>query len=216
MKKWPVLTAPLLMLTAGIFAQCQAPEAHAESGESPAAFHIQPPASSLEGVTDDPEAFVPAHYATRESRRAFYTSPPIIPHKAGMNDAECRACHANGITLQDRKTPPAPHIQWDNCQQCHVRGLLPDAKGRVPTAADNAFQGLKEPRKGSRDNKYTAPPTMPHRLFNRENCLTCHASDHPRKEQRSPHPDRSQCRQCHVPQENQEFGTKAQESSESQ
>ena len=44
------------------------------------------------------------------------------------------------------------------------------------------------------------PPVIPHKVFMRENCQACHAGPAARKEIRTEHPERAQCRQCHVEQ----------------
>lgn len=44
-----------------------------------------------------------------------------------------------------------------------------------------------------------APPTIPHKTFMRENCTACYSGAAAREEIRTPHPERSRCRQCHVP-----------------
>ena len=49
-----------------------------------------------------------------------------------------------------------------------------------------------------------SPPVIPHKLFMRENCLSCHAGPSAPKEIRMSHPERVNCRQCHVPGNTQE------------
>ena len=44
-----------------------------------------------------------------------------------------------------------------------------------------------------------SPPTIPHTLQLRENCLACHGGAASRVEIRTSHPERPRCRQCHVP-----------------
>ena len=44
-----------------------------------------------------------------------------------------------------------------------------------------------------------APPRIPHRVLMRENCLACHDGPGAREAVRTDHPERSRCRQCHVP-----------------
>jgi cytochrome c-type protein NapB len=44
-----------------------------------------------------------------------------------------------------------------------------------------------------------APAVMPHRVFMRESCLSCHSGPAAREEIRTSHPERTNCTQCHVP-----------------
>jgi predicted CXXCH cytochrome family protein len=44
-----------------------------------------------------------------------------------------------------------------------------------------------------------APPTIPHKVFMRENCGACHVGPGAREEILTTHPERTRCRQCHVP-----------------
>jgi nitrate reductase cytochrome c-type subunit len=62
------------------------------------------------------------------------------------------------------------------------------------------FNGMPQgPWRGGRFYE-GAPPTIPHPLQLRENCLACHAGPASRPEIRTSHPERARCRQCHVPQ----------------
>jgi hypothetical protein len=61
------------------------------------------------------------------------------------------------------------------------------------------FQGLPQDlRSGGRLHNF-APPTIPHKMLMRENCLACHSGPAAREEIRTSHPERERCRQCHVP-----------------
>lgn len=130
--------------------------------------------------------------------RAFWGAPPPIPHrvKSERNSASCLECHSleRRVGRGQRATAPVPHAEFSQCMQCHVKGY----EGRhEPPFVENSFVGLASPGPGSRAHPY-APPTMPHRLFLRENCLSCHGPKGDTRLQTS-HPDRSQCLQCHVP-----------------
>jgi cytochrome c-type protein NapB len=46
-----------------------------------------------------------------------------------------------------------------------------------------------------------APPPIPHSPDMRGNCVACHAGPGAVAEIRTPHPERANCRQCHVPTE---------------
>jgi cytochrome c-type protein NapB len=43
-----------------------------------------------------------------------------------------------------------------------------------------------------------APPVIPHGVFMREDCAACHEGVPGRPEIRCSHPERMNCRQCHV------------------
>lgn len=130
------------------------------------------------------------------NRAAFWGAPPLMPHTfAGDRDGRyCLECHARKTRIEKRYNAivPVPHAEYTQCQQCHVSGVdRSDAVFR-----ENSFVGLERPGKGTRAHPM-APPTVPHKTFMRDNCLSCHG---PTGRQRiaSPHPYRSQCQQCHV------------------
>ncbi len=129
--------------------------------------------------------------------RAFWGAPPLMPHSfAGERDGRyCLECHAREDRIEKRQKAiaPVPHAEFTQCQQCHVSGVRRD----LPPFRENEFVGWSLPGKGSRAHPL-APPTVPHALFMRENCLSCHGpTGHHRIA--TPHPWRSQCLQCHVP-----------------
>ncbi len=136
----------------------------------------------------------------REDLRAFYTAPPVIPHEVTDNrgNKECLYCHNEVLKIENRFSVKTPHPQFTNCQQCHVQRLKPE------TPVASTWQGLKEPKQGTRAHE-VAPPTIPHRIFLRENCNTCHGAKNPNKVMRGPHPERSNCMQCHVKGPRREF-----------
>ena len=136
--------------------------------------------------------------AVRASRRAFDGAPPVIPHEP-LGPA-CATCHSDlGKPVPGMGFAPAnPHAgvsyagALQNCRQCHVS-----------QAADNSFAatnftGLRQAVRGGERLFPTAPPVIPHRVFMRENCLSCHDGPGARPEIRCTHPDRVNCRQCHV------------------
>jgi cytochrome c-type protein NapB len=90
------------------------------------------------------------------------------------------------------------HPQYSNCTQCHVpadglRSLTEDERLFVA----NSFEGLGAPGRGSRAYP-GAPPTVPHGVFMRQNCMSCHGPDRPNAILSS-HPERQNCLQCHAP-----------------
>jgi cytochrome c-type protein NapB len=144
-------------------------------------------------------ALTQTSFASRAARRLYDGAPPVIPH--APLKIQCIACH----TDTGKEAPPLgfapanPHAQTtglsstSHCQQCHV------FQRQSEVFAETDFQGLTQrPIKGER--LYPgAPPVIPHRLFMRENCLSCHGGVAGRVEIRCSHPLRSNCRQCHVP-----------------
>lgn len=137
--------------------------------------------------------------SVRAERRAYDGAPPVIPHKPfGMRCIEChneRGMEVSGVGF----APPSPHestrgmSEDSRCRQCHVE---------VQTSAlfrESAFRGLPQDlRKGAR--LYSgAPPTLPHPVAMRENCLACHSGPAAREEIRCSHPERTRCLQCHAP-----------------
>lgn len=129
--------------------------------------------------------------------RAFLGAPPVMPHTfAGDRDGRyCLECHARETRIEKRQQAiaPVPHAEFSQCQQCHVNG----SDKTVGLFRGSDFLGLDFPGKGTRAHPL-APPTIPHKTFMRDNCLSCHG---PTGKQRiaTPHPWRSQCQQCHVP-----------------
>ena len=103
-------------------------------------------------------------------------------------------------SFKGRVAMQTPHPQHSNCLQCHVPGKKEIGVKKVLSD----WQGLKEPKRGSRA-LLTSPPTVPHRIFMRENCLSCHGPANPNKSMRTTHPERTNCLQCHVPAADNEF-----------
>ena len=135
----------------------------------------------------------------RAERRAYDGAPPVIPHK---NFAmTCTLCHnLEGMEVPTvGYAPPSPHegtlgmSAMSRCRQCHVFA----ATAEVFIA--NAFQPLRQDlRKGGRLHAL-APPIIPHAVFMRENCIACHTGPAAREVIRTSHPERTRCRQCHLP-----------------
>ena len=128
--------------------------------------------------------------------RAFYGAPPTIPHQieeGGIGANACLKCHENGgfVDKFQAYTPVSPHPDKSNCVQCHVQVktasfFVPSSwvKNHPPVIGNQALEG--------------SPPIVPHSLQLRENCLSCHSGPSAVKEIRTTHPDRINCRQCHV------------------
>lgn len=135
---------------------------------------------------------------TYYSNRAYHGAPPSIPHKVSdvksMGGNSCLKCHVNGGFVEkfNAYTPVTPHPEMINCKQCHVPQVTHSlfkgtnfTKRAIPSVVtNNALDG--------------SPPVIPHQLQMRENCLSCHAGPAAPKEIQVTHPERVNCRQCHV------------------
>lgn len=155
-----------------------------------------------------PSAVEPSSASTRAARRLFDGAPPVIPHAA--MGARCVACHQqDGVAVAELGfSPPSPHeitvgmSATSRCEQCHVY-----ARTESPTAGADAapqpwvrsrFVGLAQDLRSGRRLYPGAPPVMPHATLMRENCRACHTGQAAREEIRTDHPERLNCRQCHV------------------
>ena len=138
-------------------------------------------------------------FDVRAAGRAYDGAPPVIPHAL---IGECATCHDDdGMAIVGIGIAPAsPHGSvgaaglFKRCRQCHV------PSGTAAVMVSSRFNGLPQGAwKGGRATP-GAPPTIPHTLQLRENCLSCHGGPASRVEIRTSHPERPRCRQCHVPQ----------------
>lgn len=138
----------------------------------------------------------------RMNRRAYDGAPPVIPHAINYRDVEsCTACHSqdSNILVAGQRVPAMSHPYLTNCTQCHVPGSglgFAQRSGTVGLVVKNKFHGKKTPGKGSRAYP-GAPPTMPHRVWMRQNCMSCHGPGMPNAIVTS-HPQRQNCLQCHA------------------
>jgi cytochrome c-type protein NapB len=142
---------------------------------------------ALAGCGNEPET----------SARAFDGAPPVIPHVAF--GAVCQSCHGpSGPEVPGLGyAPRSPHeqtagMQFSRCQQCHV---FQNTEG---VWRSTTFAGLPQPTAPAHRAHPLAPPTIPHPVFMRENCLACHDGPAARDAIRTSHPERARCRQCHV------------------
>lgn len=130
--------------------------------------------------------------------RAYAGAPPAIPHpllsEKGIGGKSCLQCHENGGFVKQFKAfaPVTPHPEFISCKQCHV-----------PQKTARLFKGSEFPKLIKPEIHQSAlegsPPVIPHSLDLRQNCLACHAGPAAVKEIRVTHPERTNCRQCHVP-----------------
>jgi cytochrome c-type protein NapB len=139
----------------------------------------------------------------RAERRLYDGAPPVIPHEE--QSATCTSCHnQEGMSVAGLGfAPPSPHSETAGlgevryCRQCHLFQRVADP-GDVFVA--NTFVGLSQDLRHGRRLNPLAPPVIPHRVFMRENCVACHSGPAAREEIRTSHPERMNCRQCHVEQ----------------
>ncbi len=137
---------------------------------------------------------------TYYNNRAYPGAPPSIPHpllkgERGVGGKACLQCHQNGGFVEkfNAYAPVTPHPELINCRQCHVA-----QKTETLFTASN-FAKMNAPKVGVNNALPGSPPMMPHDIQMRENCLSCHAGPAAPKEIRVTHPERINCRQCHVP-----------------
>ncbi len=123
-------------------------------------------------------------------RRLYFGAPPAAPHDTGGFMSDCLLCHGPGSFA-----PETPHPTRITCRQCHVTGAGESAPFRA-----NLFVGLTRPPLGQRTEAQGSPPVMAHSALLHENCLACHAPGARQEIVSTPHPERTQCQQCHLPQ----------------
>jgi len=134
----------------------------------------------------------------RAERRAYDGAPPRVPHTIDeRGTSACLACHVDGFVVAGRIAPRMSHPLYQNCTQCHVSVEAPWALEPAPDiSAGNSFVGLG-PSPGTRFMP-GAPPVMPHSLWMRDTCASCHGPLGP-PGLRTTHPERQSCEQCHAP-----------------
>ena len=133
--------------------------------------------------------------AGRSQRRAFDCAPPTIPHGVDEKSASaCLACHAKGAEVNGKVARVMSHSLRPNCTQCHIPTVQRWQHEAAP--AVNSFAGLSSSGEGSRAWE-GAPPTIPHGVWMREDCHSCHGiAGAPGL--RTTHPERTSCLQCHA------------------
>lgn len=132
-------------------------------------------------------------------KRAYPGAPPVISHSAkemiGNFERTCLKCHTKGRYYRKFKAyaPITPHPEMLNCRQCHVAG----DKKVEPVFKEIDWVGARAPELDDRAQP-EAPPVIPHSLQMRGNCFGCHTGFSAVEEIRNDHPERVNCRQCHV------------------
>jgi len=173
-------------------------------------FASQPPiAQEADVFRTHPEALAvaPAAAATAPARprtlrstralRAYPGAPPRIPHELAedeFRDAACANCHAKGgfVARFEAYTPLTPHPEYESCLQCHA------VEQATSLFVSTDWQTVPWPVLGGRAME-GSPLWIPHDLQLRGNCLACHGGPGAVEEIRTTHPERANCRQCHVP-----------------
>jgi cytochrome c-type protein NapB len=154
--------------------------------------------------------------------RAFPGAPPRIPH--GLTHEEflasrCNVCHERGgfAARFGAYVPLTPHPEYENCLQCHVPEAMsigispPDRPTELVCRQCHVNPDRPPPSLVSLDwvpRQWPAlggsalpgaPPVIPHELQLRGDCVSCHGGPAAVRELRTTHPERVNCRQCHVP-----------------
>jgi cytochrome c-type protein NapB len=163
----------------------------------------------------------PRTLAVYRRLRAYPGAPPRIPH--GLTAAEyrgsgCGTCHDRGgyAPRFGAYAPTTPHPERSACLQCHLpdADLVPtplpppggetcrqchvDPDAPAPSWVALDWRTTAWPATGQRVHE-ESPPLIPHDLEQRGSCLACHGGPSAVIEIRTAHPERSSCRQCHVP-----------------
>ncbi len=132
----------------------------------------------------------------RARTRAFDGAPPVIPHPIEQQSAaSCLACHGQGIRMGEKIATTVSHPHFTSCTQCHVESRN-GGPFETTLPVENEFTGIQ--RSGPGERAYAgAPPTIPHSLWLRSDCTSCHGLV-ARPGLRTTHPWLSNCVQCHV------------------
>ena len=150
-------------------------------------------------VSPAAEAGRPASQRTLSSfrsLRAYPGAPPRIPHALSeeeFRNTQCTVCHERGgfSARFGAYTPITPHPEFENCLQCHAAEQASSDFVEIDWRPDSWPEVGQHAMEGS-------PPWIPHDLQLRGNCLSCHGGPSAVAEIRTTHPERANCRQCHV------------------
>ena len=176
-------------------------------------------------VAPSAEPRTPAHRRTLETYRALRAypgAPPSIPHGLTADEfrsTTCLGCHRRGgyTPRFAAYAPPSPHPEYSACLQCHLADS-PRVGIELPTSATRESCGQCHSDPGAIPPTFVAsdwrapswptadigtvdggpPPVIPHELQLRGNCLACHAGPSAVEEIQTTHPERTNCRQCHL------------------
>jgi cytochrome c-type protein NapB len=161
----------------------------------------------------------PRTLARYRALRSYPGAPPRVPHgltREEFRTNRCTTCHERGGFSQrfGAYAPVTPHPEFAACLQCHattnaMAGIpLPQSgpndacrqcHGRVPARfQETGLDWRTAPWPTLANRAAGAVPPMPHDLQLRGNCLACHMGPGAVAEIRTTHPERADCRQCHV------------------
>lgn len=204
--------------------QVRVPEAEPAVPGAPIAheaevFRTRPGAQAVEPDARRRDEAHPRTIATYRALRSYPGAPPRIPH--GLTDVEfrttrCNTCHEQGGYSQrfGAYAPVNPHPERAMCLQCHAPAYplvgvpFPRAGANDPCRQCHAgvpakfaeatidWRGAPWPALASRGAAEV--PAIPHDLEGRGNCLACHMGPGAVAELRTSHPERADCRQCHL------------------
>ncbi len=184
-------------------------------------FRTSPAMLAIEPATHRERSAHPRTLKTVRFLRGYEGAPPRIPHPLAADEFRtdaCRTCHERGgySVRFSAYVPVTPHPERGICLQCHVGvdslmgtadpGANPNSRcplchgpsgGRPREEASATWSTTVWPTLPS-EAADGSPPPIPHDLQYRQNCLTCHAGPAAVAEIRTKHPERANCRQCHV------------------
>jgi len=162
---------------------------------------LKPPSIPNEPPPPASEAEIAAALAKRSSRRAFNGAPPTVPHPIDQHDSHnCLICHGEGVVVGELIAPKMCHEPLAACTQCHVEGsAFPEPLGPTlpPAVPVSTFEGVEAPLSGTRSYP-GAPPTIPHPVWMREQCTSCHSSTGGSPLRPSHSAWQTDCQQCHA------------------
>lgn len=149
-------------------------------------------------VPSDDSSLQSSSSSVRSERRAFDGAPPVIPHENFK--MSCTNCHGSqGVEVPGVGfAPPLPHGETQGlsdaarCSQCHL------FRATEAVFRKSEFVGIPQSYTPAHRQYVGAPPVLPHRIFMRENCVSCHSGPSARAEIATDHPERSSCLQCHL------------------
>jgi nitrate reductase (cytochrome), electron transfer subunit len=161
----------------------------------------------------------PRTLATYRALREYPGAPPRVPHGLTADEFRgslCNTCHERGgySPRFGAYVPVTPHPEMANCLQCHATDAavvgtpLPDRRADALCRQCHApGRAAESPALDWRPAAWPAvrgaaadgtPPDIPHDLQLRSNCLACHMGAGAVAEIRTTHPERANCRQCHL------------------
>ena len=163
----------------------------------------------------------PRTLATYRALRSYPGAPPRVPHGLTPNEFRtggCKTCHERGGFSQrfGAYVPITPHPEMGACLQCHVGNgqlmaiPLPSTDSSARCRQCHALSGRRWTDSTTLNwvpmawptvaatTRDGGPPPIPHTLDARGNCLACHSAPSGVEEIRTSHPERADCRSCHV------------------